>query len=571
MKREADLAFFGSSCEPVGAGMPKGLAAFFAVLLLVCSAALPQQLAWGQEPVADANKQPPAWRPQSDASTPQEQSDEINELNSAIEELYQSEVFKRHIVRMTNRCSGIVINIKYGDSSQFTHTDDAGGTFVPRWQNPDAPPGKRQLVGGTIIVDKARLRTLRPNHDYTEFLLEAISHELFHAYQFCFDKPEYVNETHAIGFGEAVARDRGFPVLSETNPEQQTTPKDRRTGMAPKQSNGASGNYNAATPVYGNRSPGRLDFGWSLSFDGVYSLVSSESVFGSGTVVDGREHFGARAPSSLDRFGFAIGAEKPLSFGFVRGAQTYFTTEFSYAGGSGSDSGRAIVGEDSVTTVGLTFLKPDGILGTGVSTSTIGNYLSSTSKVENTWVMGSVGLREVLQPWNEAGLSISVGLAGTVETLGNRYSGTSEIYGPEPPTLLATQDISANTSDSYYGVKLSGGVSVPVTTWLSIGVDAYANPAYHVGRGSISQYTSYGDVYQEIDRSTRGISFSGGIGANVRLALRQNSSVSLSYEHSCLGDVTTVHVPQNPDEQPAFLASERMQRDFFKAELELKF
>ncbi len=77
--------------------------------------------------------------------------------------------------------------------------------------------------------------------------------------------------------------------------------------------------------------------GW---LGGTYSVVSENSVFGSGTVVNGGEHFGARIPGTIDRTGFELGGRLNLpGSGWIAGGSGYISAGFGYASGSASGSG----------------------------------------------------------------------------------------------------------------------------------------------------------------------------------------------------------------------------------------
>jgi hypothetical protein len=297
------------------------------------------------------------------------------------------------------------------------------------------------------------------------------------------------------------------------------------------------------------------------------SSVELRSLFGTGTVVNDGENFGASTPTHQNRFGFDIeGAWSLQSSGFLPGSSTSLIIDFSHASGSASADGIATIGADGVSMLGLTLLRFENG-SSGAFTDTPGNYMESSAGLRSTWSMGSIGYAEAFYPGSEGGARVEVGLAAVIERLAVDYSSTSQIFDPDPFTLLAEQALKGSTSDRYFGAKLSAGLTYPIVPGFTVGINAYATPAYHVGEGQLHQVTTVGisEVTQSLDYSTGGFVLSGGIGAALGLVLSPSAAIVLSYEHSCLGGVTEAHVPANPDEQPASFVEGRMKRDFLRA------
>ena len=161
----------------------------------------------------------------SDAKTKAERKSEGNELGKALNELLKSKKFLKVFGILNGRCPTAVIRIVYGDSTKHTKASGSGGTFVPNWTNPKAAVGKRGFKGGTLIVDKAMLKKLRPGHDYKKFLAEVITHELFHAYEDCLDTG-FHSENIARNFGEQAAKELKYATLDETRPPPPKKPKE---------------------------------------------------------------------------------------------------------------------------------------------------------------------------------------------------------------------------------------------------------------------------------------------------------------------------------------------------------
>jgi hypothetical protein len=87
----------------------------------------------------------------------------------------------------------------------------------------------------------------------------------------------------------------------------------------------------------------------------------------------------------------------------------------------------------------------------------------------------------------------------------------------------------------------------------------------------VEQTTSVGPVHQALEYSSEGFALSGGLGANVTFSLTEQAKLNLSYEHSWLGEVTELHVPENPDEQPASFSGGTASRSFVEVGLEFSF
>ena len=282
---------------------------------------------------------------------------------------------------------------------------------------------------------------------------------------------------------------------------------------------------------------------------GTWSLVSQNSIFGSGTVVKGGEYFGARVPGSISRAGFEVGGRLDLpGSGWIVNGSGYVNLGLSYANGSASDSGTATIGVDGVTQLGQTYLEAIGP--TGVFTSTPGNYMDSTASVSNSWAVGTLGYGECSTRLDRTDRKRKSAFPRCSRALispsrrGPRYSTQS------PLTLLSTQDTNGQTADRYYGLRFDAGMDYRIAPAVSIGFSGYVTPAYHTGSGSITQFTSFSSVSQDLAYNTRSFTWSGGIGAHVSWRPAPNTTLRLSFEHSCLGDVTQLNVPENPTGSP---------------------
>ena len=303
---------------------------------------------------------------------------------------------------------------------------------------------------------------------------------------------------------------------------------------------------------------------------GTWSLVSQNSIFGSGTVVKGGEYFGARVPGSISRAGFEVGGRLDLpGSGWIVNGSGYVNLGLSYANGSASDSGTATIGVDGVTQLGQTYLEAIGP--TGVFTSTPGNYMDSTASVSNSWAVGTLGYGESFHPFGSDGPKAKVGLSAVLEGFDQSFTARSEIFDPSPLTLLSTQDTNGQTADRYYGLRFDASMDYRITPAVSIGFSGYVTPAYHTGSGSITQFTSFSSVSQDLAYNTRSFTWSGGIGAHVSWRPASNTTLRLSFEHSCLGDVTQLNVPENPTGQPAYFSSGVVSRDFVKGSVAFRF
>ena len=304
---------------------------------------------------------------------------------------------------------------------------------------------------------------------------------------------------------------------------------------------------------------------------GTWSLVSQDSIFGSGTVVKGGEYFGARVPSSISRAGFEVGGRLDLpGSGWIVNGSGYVNLGLSYANGSASDSGTATIGVDGVTKLGQTYLNAIG-LQTGVYTMTTDNYMDSAASVSNSWAVGTLGYGQMFHPFGADGPKAKVGLSAVLEGFDQTFTARSEIFDPSPLTSLSTQDTNGQTSDRYYGLRFDAGMDYHIAPAVSVGFSGYLTPAYHTGSGSITQFTSFSSVSQNLTYDTSGFTWSGGIGAHVSWRPSPNTTLRLSFDHSCLGDVTQLNVPENPSAQPAYFSSGVVSRDFVKGSVAFRF
>ncbi len=223
-----------------------------------------------------------------------------------------------------------------------------------------------------------------------------------------------------------------------------------------------------------------------------------------------------------------------------------------------------------MTQIGQTYLEPAGGP-TGVTTSTADNYIESEASVGNTWAVGTVGYGERFHPFGPDGPKGHLGIAVQIEGFDQNFVARSEIFDPSPLTSLSTQDTSGWTSDKYYGVRLDAGLDYRITPDVTLGFSGYVTPAYHTGSANIAQYTSFSGVSQELSYAKSDFTLSGGLGAHVSWRPFANTTLRLSVEHSWLGDVTELHVPENPSEQPASFGGGTVTRDFVKVSFTYRF
>jgi len=312
---------------------------------------------------------------------------------------------------------------------------------------------------------------------------------------------------------------------------------------------------------------------FKLSGGITWSQVGLGSDFGTGTAVNSSEHFVVETPNTVERTGLEIEGKigMPGVPGvYLPGSYGYIAADFAYASGSASSSGSATIGEDGITKLGQTFLYMDGGLGPGIDAMTAGYSIDGWAEVANTWTAGSLGYVEAFRPNGRSGPRISVGAWLAAEGFTQDYSASSDFYDLND-NPISTQDTSAHVTDHYFGVKFTGSVSFPVAPTVSIGVNGYITPYYHCYDANVSQFTSYGSVSQDLDTSGHDFTLAGGIGANVNWKFTPSTTLTLSYEHSWLGDVTSVHIPPNPDEQPATFGSDTAWRDFIEAGMRVTF
>ena len=128
--------------------------------------------------------------------------------------------------KIVKRCPCVDITICYGDTSKSTGKASSGGTFVPTWSNVVGKAGSKKLIGGSLIVDKARLKKERSEDDYRTFLAEVITHEFYHVLEDCFEVAH--NEGAARSAGEAMAKALDKPTLDETRPGPSREPSDAK-------------------------------------------------------------------------------------------------------------------------------------------------------------------------------------------------------------------------------------------------------------------------------------------------------------------------------------------------------
>lgn len=309
---------------------------------------------------------------------------------------------------------------------------------------------------------------------------------------------------------------------------------------------------------------------FSIGAGGNVSRVDANSAFGIGTVVvGGGEVFGALVGRWVNRAGFDVDGEFDLADrGILLGPQSHAkaTFGFSYASGSATSSGGATVGAGGVTQAGLTFLTPDGGLGTGVSSAVAGDRLAATVKISNDWMLGYVGYCESFAPRGPGGPEFHIGGAFTFEQFDQDFSGRADIL--RAGVSLAGQDTRGTTTDKYYGYEFNAGVTLPVTERFSAGIEGYVTPSYHTGKASLSQFTDFGaGVTQQLEFSNDNFKVSAGVRTNLQYDFTPTLSLKVSYEYSRLAGVSEVHVPANPNEQPAFFDSGPVDRHFGRIEL----
>jgi len=308
---------------------------------------------------------------------------------------------------------------------------------------------------------------------------------------------------------------------------------------------------------------------------GNISRVDVNSKFGIGTVVFAiGEIYVTSVRRYVDRVGIDIGGEVDLtSPGLVLGPQSYITIDagFSYASGSASSSGSATVGVGGVSTIGLTLLAPDGVLGTGVSSSFAGDVLDGVVNIDNRWTLGRIGYSEMVTPrgWPD-GSEVHVGGAFTFEQFGQDFTAQADIL--RGGGSLAGQETRGDTTDTYYGIEFKAGVTWPIAENFSVGIEGFVTPSYHTGKASLSQFTDFGGgVTQQFEVSNDGFEVAAGIRANVKYDVSPSVSFKVSAEYSQLPGVGEMFVPANPGEQPLSFGSGSVDRFSAGAEVNISF
>jgi len=327
----------------------------------------------------------------------------------------------------------------------------------------------------------------------------------------------------------------------------------------------------------GRRDPGRRELppGLKISIGGSFSRVDVNSRFGIGTRVGpGGELFVTRTRGYIDRGGIDLGVEVPHSGGYMLGPSSRGMLEvrFSYARGEQKGAGSATVGQDGVTQIGLTFLEaeapPPGGPGTGTGSTVAGDGLEAFARNDNSWALATLAYCETLEDHPRDNVDFQVGVVGAFERLDQDFWAQGDIV--RGGDSLAHQKTWGSTEDSYFGLGARVGVTYRFNPKLSVNLEGEIVPSYHKGEASLRQVSNFsGGVTQELNHSDSGFTVSGALRAGINWSLSERTSVSFKYEYSRLGAVTEVHVPQNPDEQPAFFDSGYIERHFARAEFNM--
>lgn len=311
------------------------------------------------------------------------------------------------------------------------------------------------------------------------------------------------------------------------------------------------------------------------------SWIENTHQLGGGTVVtdgggDGNENFAGSFGEWIQRGGVSLDFRTSGDYGGASlGKFPIVGVYGGYEGawGDADYSGDAMVGYDGVTGAGFTYFEPDGPTTGAVGGAGFG--VESQGHLENSWNRANFGLKVAL-PIGDADTRVRGRLGVFYEDLKTSASGDTQLTYAGTPYAGYSQQWDLDAKDRYYGIRT--GVHLGFKPALdgklkaSIGGDLYLG--YHSGEGSYYQY-SLNDgtpVDQTIDYSKNGFTVGGALSASVTYEFAEGWRLGGEVEASCLPSVTSLFVPQNPNEQAdAGFSSARATRLFLRARLSRSF
>lgn len=312
-----------------------------------------------------------------------------------------------------------------------------------------------------------------------------------------------------------------------------------------------------------------------------HSWIENTHSFGGGTVVtggggSGNENYAGELGEWIQRDGFKISGAaygRPASDGLA-----FKGVYFDYQGAWGKETydGYGEVGQNGVTTVGLTLFEFDGT--TGFSASSAGYGVRSTGSLDNSWNRVGFGAKIALPLPGDDKPNVSLtGRAGVFyENLYSDAYGYTELTNLGSP-IGYSQEFGMRARDDYYGVQIGSDLRWKPESFggklrLKFGADLYLG--YHQADGQFEQYTDAGGTpyNQYASYSDTGFNYAGVLSASAQYKFDSGWKLSGDFEFSCLPDVTSLFVPENPDDQAdGGFYNERASRVFLGASIAKSF
>ena len=298
-----------------------------------------------------------------------------------------------------------------------------------------------------------------------------------------------------------------------------------------------------------------------------YSPIETPSQPGAGTAVRGGVESFVFSPSVwISRYGGSFDWQMGLgknAFGSTSlGAYYgYHFGEASFATGQQTYSGRSEVGVGGVTTVGLTFGRPNGGA-TGVGTSTAGFGVTGAGDIGSAWGRGLFGVGKLFGD-DDAPLRFGVRAGGYLEHLGYWGQGRADVTFGGAPFAGFYQTYDHRSGDTWVGAVIGADIHYRITPRTTISVGADLLPAYHWGHADIGIQTGTGGgaVFSEAysyDHS--GLTVGVSLRAGVEFGLADNWTAAIGYQWSMLPGVTGVNKPAGPAFQPLDFVSRAVSR-----------
>lgn len=313
------------------------------------------------------------------------------------------------------------------------------------------------------------------------------------------------------------------------------------------------------------------------------SWIENTHQLGGGTVVtdgggDGNENFAARFGDWIQRGGVSLDFRTSGDYGGASIGK--FPVVGLYGGyegawGDADYAGDAMVGYDGVTGVGYTYFEPAPA--TGAIANSAGFGIETQGHLDNSWNRANFGLKIALPIGDgDTGPRVRGRLGVFYEDLKTSASGDTQLTYNGSPYAGYSQQWDMDAKDRYYGIRT--GVHIGFKPQFdgklktSIGGDLYLG--YHSGEGSYQQYSQAGGapIVQTIDVSKNGFTVGGALTASATYEFAPGWRLGGEVEASCLPGVTSLFVPQNPNEQAdADFSWKRATRLFIRARLSRSF